>query len=234
MRRHRLFLGLCSWVACLLLPGPAARAQSWWDTVLRITGITATPSQLKGPEDDPAAGDVWVINLAQKTRQRLTFDGGYRSPLFLPGDAMLLALKGEAVVQMPRAGGEPVTRQTVPGVRKLVGVHHDDGDKVLLVLRRPEQPLGLLSLRSGAVAPLPFSQSPEDQRRYNHIVGWERVYGDTTLLVQEQPSQATWTDIYLRRGNTPAENLSRCQNSTCSQPSLSHDGGLVAFIKSEH
>lgn len=243
LRRPVLSLLLCGtlWVVCLALPGPVAWAQSWWDTVLRVTGIAATPSQQRGIDNGSTAGDIWVITLAQHTRQRLTFDSGYGSPLFLPGDANLLALKGEAIVQIPRAGGAPVQRHTVPGVHKLVGVHRDNGDQVLILLRPPSGPrptVGLLSLRSGRVTPLPTGQSPDDQRRYNHLRGWDRVYGDTTLSVQEQPTQgpggvAVWTDVYRKHGNNPAENLSRCadSHSTCGQPSLSHDGTVVAYVK---
>lgn len=230
------------WAACLGLPRLGFGAEAWWETALRITGVAKTPSQLRGGMEE-APGDVWVMTLAQSTHQQLTSGGGYRSPIFLPGNAGLLALKGEAIMHLPRTGGAPTVRHTVTGVQKLVGVQRHHGDTVLILLRRETQPMavGLLSLRSGAVKLLSVGHSAEDQRRYYHLRGWERVYGETVLFVQHQSTnehgrRGTWTDVYYKRGNQAATNLSQCaaSHSLCGQPSLSADGEMVAYIKTVH
>ena len=229
------------WVVCLALSYPGVAAESFWDTVLRITGIAATPSQQRGAGAGPEAGDIWVINLAQKTRLRLTRNGGYRSPIFLPGDASLLALKGDAVMQIPLSGSEPVRLHTVKGVAKLVGVHQEAPDKVLILLTGPDDQhaVGLLSVQSGQVTPLPYDhQSGDAQRLYRHLQGWERVYGDTTLSIQDQSTPGgadagEWTDVFLKRGDEASVNLSACKGASCGQPSLSHDGRQIAFVKAE-
>jgi hypothetical protein len=230
------------WVVCLALSYPGVAAESFWDTVLRITGIAATPSQQRGGGAGPEAGDIWVINLVQKTRLRLTRDGGYRSPVFLPGDASLLALKGDAVMQIPLSGSEPVQLHMVQGVAKLVGVHRENPDKVLILLTGTDDQhaVGLLSVQSGQVTPLPYDhQSRDAQRLYRHLQGWERVYGNTTLSVQDQSTSGAAgvgerTNAYLKQGDEAPVNLSACKGANCGQPSLSHDGRRVAFVKAEH
>jgi hypothetical protein len=227
------------WGVCLALHCPDVAAQSFWDTLLRITGIAATPSQQKGHSAGPETGDIWISNLAQKTRQRVTHGGGYRSPVFLPDDASLLALQGEAVFQLPLSDNAPVRLYTVQGVTKLVGFHREDPDKVLILLTGADQQhaVGLLSITSGQVTPLPYDRQSEDaQRLYRHVQGWERVYGTTILYVQAQSPQGAagageWTDVYRKHGDEAPANISKCDDAHCGQPSLSHDGRQVAFVK---
>jgi hypothetical protein len=203
--------------------------------------IAATPSQQRGAGAGPEAGDIWVITLVQKTRLRLTRDGGYRSPVFLHGDASLLALKGDAVVQVPLSGSEPVRLHVIKGVTKFVGVHREDPDKVLILCTgaADRHTVGLLSVQSGRVAPLPFDHQSTDAQRVYRLQEWEGVYGDITLSVQEQSTPGAAdagarTDVYRRQGNTPPVNLSTCKSANCGQPSLSHDGRRVVYVRAEH
>ena len=122
MFRPALVLFCWAWLIATAIPWQEAWCQSFWSTVLRMTGISATPSQLKGPDDEIQAGEIWVADLPRKTRLRITRHGGYRSPVFLAGDEHILALKGNKIIQIPLAGGEPKSLYTLKAVTKLVGV----------------------------------------------------------------------------------------------------------------
>src|SRR6058998_1244905 len=73
--------------------------------LLRIAGLTAAPSQMKGPADDTAVGNIWMTTVDRRDARALTTDGGYRSPIFLPNGSTVLALRGNAIVQLGTAPG---------------------------------------------------------------------------------------------------------------------------------
>lgn len=228
------------WVILLVTPVTgASAAESFWTTVTRVLGISATPSPLRNPEE-VEAGDIWLANVAQNTHVPLTRDGGYRSPVFAPGDAHILALQGETLVRLPKTRETPERLYTVKGMTKIVRFDQTDQDKALILLKEGGETLvGLLSLASGQTALLPYERtSKRDQSMVAHLQGWERIYGDTTLYVQRETTLGMvgtieWTDVYLKRGETPPQNLSKCDGINCGQPSLSHDGGQVVYIRAE-
>ena len=83
----------------LILTVSLAGADSWWDWLLRVTGISATARNLKG-EPHELEGDIWVKSLATQTSVRYTWDGSYRSPIFIPNDGGILAIKAGKVVKI--------------------------------------------------------------------------------------------------------------------------------------
>lgn len=215
-----------------------AWAESFWDSVLRITGISSNPSTQKGPSDEIEAGDIWVVNLVHKTRQRLTKDGGYRSPIFVPGDQHILALNGNTLIQVPFPGEEPEKLYTIKGIVKIVGFHKEDQDKILILIEDNDGRLliGLFSLKSGQVTSIIYdAASKEDRRMLIHLKGWERVYGNTKVYVKSETKDSIsglleWTDVYIKQGKD-AINISKCDGVKCGQPSLSNDGRQVVFVK---
>lgn len=218
----------------------ADQTESFWERLLRITGISATSRHQKGPGDVHDTGDIWVANVTHHTRQRLTWDGGYRSPVFEPGDEHILALKGESLIRLSASGGDPESRYILRGALKLVGFNKDNQDQVLLLRDDAEGQLavGLLSLQSGKVVPLPYDpRSTKDRDMLSQLKGWSRTYGDNTTVYIKQVTQQTMagrvqsTDIYIKQPNQAPVNLSKCQEVSCGQPSLSHDGERVVFIK---
>lgn len=228
------------WIFSVAMP-VQARAESFWETILRIAGISATPSQQRGPGDELEAGDIWVASLIHKTDQRLTWNEGYRSPVFEPGDKTILAINGDNLVRLSVIGGESEILYVIKGAVKLVGFNKGDPDKVLILTEddtgRPS--VGLLSLKNGQVASIPTDRkSKKDRRMLIHIKDWERVYGDTTLYVKAKTKrdlsgEIEWTDVYIKQGNKQAKNISRCNGVNCGQPSLSHGGRQVVFVKAE-
>ena len=243
----RIFFPLSLVPVCLMclillaMPSAEAWAESFWETVVSFLGISATPSQLKGPDDEIKAGEIWVIHLDRKTPSQITTAGGYRSPVFMPGDTQILALRGQTLVRISVVGGEPERLLTVPGIIKIVGFHTKDHDKVLMLTQSEADRLmvGLISLQSGQVIPLSYDrQSDIDQRLLSHLQEWERVYDRTAVYVQREtkPGPAgpmEWTDVFLKQGGHEPVNVSQCNEANCGQPSLSHDGRQVVFVKAE-
>jgi hypothetical protein len=226
-------------VAVLMAPSGAV-ADSLVETLLRIAGLTVAPAQLRGSGDEAEAGRIWVANLARQTVGPVTPDGGYRSPVFSPADDSLVALKGDMVVRVPPAGGTPAPIQRVAGAVKLVGFDGRTPDHVVVLLESGGSPLGVLSLRTGTLARLPYdAKSSGQQQMLAQIRGQARVYGTTNLYVKTESKQGlsraiVWTDVYVRRGDAAPRNVSGCDGVRCGQPALSPDGRRVAFVKAEH
>jgi hypothetical protein len=217
---------------------PGAGEQTLVQRLLRIAGLTAVPSQLRGPDDAVAFGDLWISDLSGgHMTTPLTTDGGYASPVFA-NDGGIYALKGMAIVRVSRQGKSPVEVQRVTGVVKLVGFDGAADDLiVLLEPARAGSPLGVVSLKSGKLTVLSYHADSENERRMlAEVRGQGRVYGDTTVYTKAETKSGLsrtleWTDIYVKRGSEAPRNVSLCDGATCSQPTLSPDGHTVVYVK---
>ncbi len=220
-----------------------AQTESWWQKFLRITGVSATPSKQRGSIQTVESGYIWIANLEEKTSRRLTDQSGYRSPVFVDKDHNILALKNDEVVRIPVSGGQLQTLFPIKGAIKLVGLSLDDTDKLLVLIKDQDAKItiGILSLTTGHVTPVPYeTKSPEGERMFAHLSGWNRVYCNTEISLAEnnrtdRSGRITqkWTDVYIKRAYRDPINVSNCNGVNCGQPSLSQDGTLVAFIKGE-
>ena len=216
-----------------------AGADTLMDRLLRVAGLTAAPAQLRGPGDEVETGNIWIANLERGTASALTSDGGYRSPVVSPADGSVYALKGETVVRFPASNGKGAVVQKVTGALKLVGFEGKNGDEIIVLVDSGPagSPLGVVSLKSGRVTPLPYNANSEDQRRMlAQIRGQRRVYGDTSVYTKSESKRGLsrlieWTDVYLKRGDAEPQNISLCDGVNCAQPALSPDGRRLAFIK---
>lgn len=222
-------------------PTQAHRTESFWQKLLRISGISDSPSTLKGPGDETESGQIWLVEVGPKTTHRLTASGGYRSPVFMPGSNDILALKGTGIVRLPPAGGQPKKLYTISGITKLVGFSLDDPDKVLLLTadNAGHSEVGLVSVSTGRIIPVAYDPaSNEDRHMLEHLQNWDRIYGNKSVYVKRQTKQSLsgpveWTDIYLKVGMDEPVNVSKCDEVNCGQPSLSADGQLLVFIRAE-
>jgi len=152
-------------------PTPTPRLEPFWQKVLRITGISVTPSALKG-EDDTLTGDIWLAEVGKWQTRRLTYDGGYRSPLVLPSEQAVWALKGETIYDKSLEVGPARERYTIKGIVKLAAIGTEKPAQVLL-LREDEAHqtiVELVSVADGKRTVLPYDQaSKEDTRILNQL-----------------------------------------------------------------
>lgn len=228
-------------------PAPATAPQpkpspGFVDRVLKILGVSDSPGTLKGPGDEVTSGALWMSDLGSKTTHSVTSDGRYRSPVFVPGSNAILALNGSDLVRFSAGSGEMIKLYPIAGVTKLVGCSSGDPDKVL-VLRSGDAGahprIGLLSVSTGNVAPLAYdSGSAADLQMVENLEGWTRRYADKQVYVRRQTKQALsgvveWSDVFLKADGQEPINVSQCGGANCGQPSLSADGRLLVFVKSE-
>lgn len=237
-------------VLCARAQGPTAgnqqasrehKTEPFWHRLLRISGISASPSTLKGPGDDVETGQIWLAEVGPKRTHGLTVGNGYRSPVFMPRGNDILALQGNDIVRLSSAGGEPKKLYAVSRATKLVGFSLDDPDKVLILTEHDagHSGVGLLSVSTGKVTPFAYDPaSSEDQHMIEHLRSWDRVYGNKSVYVKRQTKQdlsgtVEWTDIYLKAGDEEPVNVSKCNGVNCGQPSLSAGGELLVFIRAK-
>ena len=218
---------------------PPKKSASFWEWVLRFTGVSATPSTLKGADDEVVTGQVWLTDLKADTRRPVTADAGYRSPVFFPDNVDILVIKHEDVIRLSIASQTQQKVATVRGTTKLVGFGRDDPSQVLLLAEddngRPK--VELLSVNSGELVQLPYDpQSDRDRRMLEDLQGWERSYPSGTVYVKREaaaPMSGTVerSNVFWKQTGHDPVNVSRCELANCGQPSASADGSKVAFIK---
>jgi len=212
------------------------------DRVLKFLGVSDSPGTLKGPGDEVVSGALWMTDLGSRATHAVTREGRFRSPVFVPGSGAILALSGNDLVRISAGSGEMMKLYPIAGVTKLVGCSAEDPDKVL-VLRSGEaggRPrIGLLSVSTGNVAPVGYDPgSGADLQMVENLEGWTRRYADTQVYVRRQTKQALsgvveWSDVFLKADDQEPVDVSQCGGSNCGQPSLSADGRLLVFVKSE-
>jgi len=120
-------------------PSPPAKqtTESFWAMLLRISGISATPRNQRGPQTGKT-GQVWVAFLDNKTRRRVaTNDTGFSTPVFFPDGQSILAVQGNDVIKLSVADGSKQKVTEVKGIIKLVGFDTTDLDSVNATPRRP-------------------------------------------------------------------------------------------------
>src|SRR5262249_29553964 len=154
---------------------------------LRITGISATPSQQKAPGEEMAAGgEIWLTDIKTGSGRRLGRDAGFHSPVFSNSDRAILALRDGTLYRLSLDDGSSEKLHRVPNLTKLVGIDRDDSDKVLALFESAHTPtIALLSLANGATTEIPYdSTSADDRKLVQHLKGWERVYGNAKVYPQ--------------------------------------------------
>lgn len=202
--RQALFTGIMLFgLGCAL---SYADEPSFWEVVMQVFGVSATPNELRGAGDAIKAGEIIIVDVATKKQRRLATQPAYRSPIFFPDDQSILAIKGDAIVSIP-IGGEAATtgirqRRIVRGIFKLIGFSGPSPDRVLSLRQEGSKTVvELLDLGTGEDITLPHNpQSSRDRNMLTHLQGWDRVYEDITLFVKvEKNAWEWWHNVYLQK-----------------------------------
>jgi hypothetical protein len=225
-----------------LIGKSADKSASFFDKLVGFLGVTSTPSALRG-EEQVNSGDVWVVGVAPKqAAQRLTRDAGYRSPVFdLPGDS-IFAIKSNELYRIP-VNREPASKvYALVGVSKLVGCSRDDPDQLLVITNEPQGApfAAILSIKTGTQTRIADGGHSDQYRAMlTQLTGWERVYGTTHVYTEheEKPgagdSTIEFSDVYLRRGNDVALNLTNGNGISRFAPLSEYPVLLVPVRKGE-
>jgi hypothetical protein len=219
---------------------PCTAQETLIQKLLRISGLTAAPSQMRGPGDEVDPGNIWIADLDRHTTKAVTDGGGYRSPVF-SSDGKIYALRGDTIVRISPGGGPAAPVRKASGAEKLVGFESDGADDIVVLFDTAgaASPLGVVSLKSGRITPLPYDPKSDGQRRMvAQVRAQDRVYGDTTVYTKTETKRGLsrnieWMDVYIRRGNGEPQNISGCDGVSCVQPALSPDRRSVAYVKTQ-
>jgi hypothetical protein len=235
-RRRRISIGI-RLLAMLALSAGVAAQDALLLKLQRIAGLTAAPPARDAGEA-VASGNIWIVPADRGAPKALTLDGGYTSPIFSP-DGRVYALKGDTLVRLPQETGAGVAVHKVPRAVKLIGFDASAPDDLVVLLDAAagSSPLGVLSVGSGRLTPLPVDPASEEQRRMlAQVRAPERTYGTTSVYTRApQPGAASRatssSDVYIRVGGAQPRNVSACRGVRCGQAALSPDGRSVVFIK---
>ena len=230
-----------SWILALVIvagglfaAGRPLSAQDWLlKGLVDFFGISRSVSQLRSSSGDTVAGEIWLVPAAGGAKTRLTREGGYRSPVFLPDGKALLALGDDALVRIDIPGGSVTELAKVPGVTRLVGVSRERPDEVAVVAVSDGKPRVEIFERGSARRRI-VRHDPQDERdglMLAYAEGDEREYGSVRVYTEKQSTSIRqWTDVFIQSGGGPAVDLTNGNGLSSRQPALSHDGSLVAYV----
>ena len=232
--RRRLFLTICSFSALRAFqqksspPKAKPQPEPLWKWLLRVTGISATSRGLRGSLESPH-GDVWIMasDGINKTQQRLTFDGGYHSPVFTPDDQKVLTLRGQSFLWISLENGESEKLSyDLPGVLRLVAFENQaDGGKPRVVAIT-QTSVGLFSPWDGKFEPFPAANEDEETRQ--QLLRGQIQFGDVMLQVGGAGHELT-----LQKDNREPVVLTSSPKVIYADPALSHDGRRLVFIRAD-
>jgi hypothetical protein len=244
MNRPLRFPFLAMALALVIFSADAAEKprSSFWKKLLRVTGISANPGQMKSPEEDIlAGGQLWIADVVTGERKKIIDQSGLRSPIFTPDGAALLLLRSNKLCLLQLQDNSLRELFEIPGVFKLIGFDRETTNEFCALVRQNRDfAVQAVSLSDGAIATIPHDpDSADDRRLITHLQGWLREYPPDVRVYPARQTKTGisgrpvgWNDILFKRSDVPAMNVSQANGYNCSHPSLSPDRKKIAYIKS--
>jgi hypothetical protein len=212
---------------------PVTAEENFLAALLRFTGISVTASQVKG-NNNFVEGDVWLVQIgaAQASApQKITRDGRYHSPLWIPGSNVILAMKGEKLIQLSVQGTEEKILYTLTKNTELLGFDKSNPNLVLII---QDSLVAVLTLTNGEMTPLPYdNKNAKEREAVEQLRKDFRDYGAAKLSVdnRKEASSAGYRsiDTILIEPHNDRPVAINCP-TTCSQPALVANGQQLLFI----
>lgn len=217
----------------VLCAGSVSAQESVWQALAGFFGMSQSPSQLRSGSGEPVVGEIWLVTAAGGAKTRLTAEGGYSSPVFLPDGKALLALRDDVLARIEITGGAVTELARVPGVTRLVGIARERPDDLAVLAVGDGRPrIEILERSSGRRRPVRHDlQSSRDRLMLAYAEGDEREYGSVRVFIDEQStSLRQWTDVFIQTAGRPPVDLTNGNGISSRQPALSHDGAVVAYV----
>jgi hypothetical protein len=243
MKRRRSVILTAGILCFTIVAAFAAEKQqsSFWKKLLKFTGISASPGQMKSPDEDLATpGQVWLADLSTGEQKKLTEELGFRSPIFTANGKAVLLVRSNQLYQLQLEDGPPRRLFEIPGLVKLIGFDREATNEVCCLVRVDSVwQVQTVSLPDGAINKIEHDpDSREDRRLLTYLKGWEREYEPDLSLYPARQTKVglsgqvvAWNDIILKRTGAKPQNVSKANGYDCSQPSLSPDANKVVYIK---
>ena len=223
---------ICLYLLCYL--DVATAANSFLETILRFTGISITPNQTRG-NNNFNEGEIWLVQLGQSQvseSRKITHSKSYRTPLWIPGHHLLVAMKGKQLVQMDEQGNQEKALHTLTYDTALIGFDKNDPNRVL-VLR--DSVVGILSLKNWQITPVSYDENnPKDRAGLDKLTNNSREYASAKLFVEskkEPKSQGGFNTFNTIRIETNGgKNFAITCPWTCGQATLSENAQQLLYI----
>lgn len=241
---------------CILtiLPLHKVLAESFWDALLRVTGITAT-SQVKGEKfldallrfsgisvtagkvkGAFAEGNLWLIKIddsGPNEAKQITDDGIYHSPLWIPGSDKMVAVKEGKLIQLNIEGSEEKVLHSFSESDYTILLGFDKSDANLMLIIQNGVPV-IFSLASGQVTRLPYDNDKKEHRNaLDSLMSSFRDYGNTKVYIEQRSSvDASGSfmpdnKIHIKVG--AQDTVISCP-AECAQPALIEGGRRLVFV----
>ncbi|MGR9036189.1 MAG: hypothetical protein ACU83O_06320 [Gammaproteobacteria bacterium] len=203
-------------------------------SLLRFTGISVNPNQMRG-SDSFTEGNIWLVDVGDEKvsgPRKITQDYSYHTPLWMPGSQSVIAMKKKQLVRInPRGGGELILHKLTDDTG-LLGFDKDNPNRILVL--KNSLP-AVLSLQSGEITPVPYDKdNSDDLAVLDRLSSGFRDYGAAQVSIEELSKidpQGHFKSFNTLRIRRDGNEISIDCPSACSQPALAENGRQLLFIE---
>ncbi len=215
----------------VILPSNKAIAESLLDALMRFTGIDITTSRVRGSFIN---GNLWLIKINKSgvnEPKKITDDGLYHSPLWVPGSSVILAIKENKLIQFNTDDYKGGIRHVFS--KKTILLGFDKSNANLILILQGSLP-AVFSLSDSQIIPLPYDKkNGEDRDALGLLLNDYRNYGNTEVFIDKQTradGKSSFKKINRIHIKTGDQDIAISCTGTCAQPALNRDGQQLVFV----